>query len=189
MFTKFELDTITIMVLNRNSTKWISKESLYHEVSKQYENNMGELFYEHFLFIWFKLLTNDNFIIVREHKSGKKIKIKTETNDQFFDQAKEEPVKEKQKPSLINQLNHMIKYPQLYKGSILIKDFLFEYYKDEHITLDIFFKFLELYKDTIFLNEKIDVMPSKTNSLNNTINIVVSTFIMSLITMGYYYLT
>jgi hypothetical protein len=59
MFTKFELDTITIMVLNRNSTKWISKESLYHEVSKQYENNMGELFYEHFLFIWFKLIIND----------------------------------------------------------------------------------------------------------------------------------
>ena len=140
MFTNFELDTITIMVLNRNSTKWFSKESLYLEVSKQYKDNMGELFYGHFLFIWFKLLINDNFISVHKHESGEKIKIKTKTNDQnsdqFFDQAKEEPVIEK--PSLINQLNHMIEYPQLYKGSILIKDFLFEYYKNEHDKLNIF---------------------------------------------------
>jgi hypothetical protein len=190
MFTKFELDTITIMVLNRNSTKWFSKESLFAEVSKQYESNMIELYPGHFLFIWSKLLINDNFITVHELDEKIKIKTKTKTNDHnlssdlfedFIVHDKETVIKNL---SLKDQLNHMIEYPQLYKGSVLIKEFLLKYYE---FNLSNFF---ELYKDTIYFKQKLDVSPSKNNSLNNTINIVVSTTIMSLfVAIGYYYLT
>ncbi len=179
MFTKSELDTITIMVLNINSTKWFTKESLYNEVKTYFEKNPTELYFGHFLFVWSKLLINNNFIQVDE--SGEKIKLKTNEPGPFEDFINIY-TSEKYEMNLQVQLKHMVDFPKLYTGSVLIKDFLLKNYKCE-----LFFKFFELYKDSIILKQNIDDIATDSNSFNFTNNLVLPVSVLSLIMMGYYY--
>lgn len=180
MFTKFELDTVTIMVLNTNPLKWFSKESLGAEVEKHYQNSSDEFYYGHFLFVWSKLLVNKNFIQIKE--DDEKIKIKINEIGPFEDFVSTKPIN-KHDYNLEKQLKHMTDFPKLYIGSILIKDFLLKYYN-----CDIFFKFVDLYKD-YFIPK-----PSNSNDLNNSSNsylnfsngCLISVTTMSLI-MSYYY--
>ena len=182
MFTKFELDTIIIMVLNINSSKWFTKETLYNEVLTHYEKNPTELYYGHFLFVWSKLLINYNFIIV--HESGEKIKIDTKNAKDVgpfedFINVNNSIIHDM---NLQVQLNHMVEFPKLYTGSVLIKKFLLNYYN-----CDLFFKFFELYQDSIILKENIINNTPSSGYLNFTNNSIIPVSVMSLIIMGYYY--
>lgn len=182
MFTKFELDTITIMILTTNNTKWFTKQCLFDEVSKYYQNNVNELYYGHFLFVWTKLLINSNFISV--HPSNEKIKSKT--NDlEPFDDFNENAIQVIDDMNLQVQLKHMNDFPKLYIGSVLIKDFLLQNYD-----CDLFFKFFKLYNNVILLKEKDKeeyVLPSTNLSLINKVKIPVTVTTISLIMIGYYY--
>ena len=177
MFTKFELETIIIMVLTMNNSKWFTKQCLFDEVSKYYQNNIDELYYGHFLFIWTKLLYNNNFISV--HPSGQKIKNKTNEYE-LFENFNENQIDVIHDMNLQVQLKHMIDYPKLYQGSGLIKDFLLNNYD-----CDLFFNFFNLYKKIIILKQIEDVLPSNKNKILNKMKIPAT--VSLLILAGYYY--
>lgn len=176
MFTKFELETVTIMIL-ANNNKWFTKQCLFDEVSKYYQNN-DELYYGHFLFVWTKLLNNTNFISV--HPSGEKIKNKTNEYE-IFENFNENQIDVIHDMNLQVQLKHMIDYPKLYQGSKLIKDFLLNNYD-----CDLFFNFFNLYKKILVLQQFTDVLPSKENNILNKIKIPATISLLVLIG-GYYY--
>ncbi len=181
MFTKFELDTITIMVLNTNPLKWFSKESLGAEVKKHYQNSPDEFYYGHFLFVWSKLLINKNFIQVKE--DDEKIKIKTQEVGPFEEFVSKDSHTKNHDYNLEKQLKHMTDFPKLYIGSVLIKDFLLKYYN-----CDTFFKFVDLYKDYFMTKSSDNQIQNyaSTSYLNFGNGCVLSVTAMSLI-MGYYY--
>ena len=145
MFTKYELETITIMVLSIHNNKWFTKQCLFDEVSKYYQNNIDELYYGHFLFVWTKLLINHNFISV--HPSGEKIKNKTNENESFeiFNENQVDVIYDM---NLQVQLKHIVDYPKLYQESRLIKGYLLNYYD-----CDLFFNLFNLYQQFIISKE------------------------------------
>ena len=177
MFTKLELETVIIMVLTMNNTKWFTKQCLFDEVSKYYQNNIDELYYGHFLFVWTKLLINNNFISV--NPSGERIKNKT-NEFESYEKFNENQIDVMHDMNLQVQLKHMVDYPKLYQGSALIKDFLLQNYD-----CDLFFNFFKLYENILILKEYQEDIPSNKISLINKVKIPVG--IISLIVIGYYY--
>ena len=177
MFTKLELETVTIMVLTMNNTKWFTKQCLFDEVSKYYQNNNDELYYGHFLFVWTKLLINNNFISV--HPSREKIKNKTNESE-IYENFNENQIDVIHDMNLQVQLKHMVDNPKLYQGSALIKDFLLQNYD-----CDLFFNFFKLYENILVLKEYQEVLSSKENNIINKLKIPVG--VISLIVIGYYY--
>ena len=177
MFTKFELETAIIMVLTFNNNKWFTKQCLFDEVSKYFQNNMEELYYGHFLFVWTKLLINNNFISV--HPTKEKIKIKT-NETQVCENFNANQVDVIQDMNIQVQLKHMIDYPKLYEESILIKDFLLQNYDCE-----IFFNFFNLYKKILVLQQIKYEPPSNQETFLNKLKIPIS--ILSLVMFGCFY--
>jgi hypothetical protein len=159
MFTKYELETISIMVLSIHNNKWFTKQCLFDEVSKYYINNIDELYYGHFLFVWTKLLNNKNFISV--HSSGDKIKNKTNENESFKD-FNEDQIDVIHDMNLQVQIKHMLEYPKLYQESRLIKEYLLNNYD-----CDLFFKLFNLYQKILSLKEnECGVLSNKYNILD-----------------------
>ena len=172
MFTKFELETVTIMVLTINN-KWFTKQCLFDEVSKYYTNS-DELYYGHFLFVWTKLLSNSNFISI--HPNGEKIKYKTNETE-TFENFNENQIDVIHDMKLQDQLKHIIDYPKLYQGSGLVKNFLLDNYD-----CNLLFKFFNLYQKFILLKECENIVPSY-----NYNKIKYVTTISILFLAGYYY--
>jgi len=176
MFTKYELETITIMVLNINHDKWFTKQCLYDEVSKYYVNNIDELYYGHFLFVWTKLLNNKNFISV--HPSGDKIKNKTNENE-YFQDFNEDQIDVIHDMNLQVQIKHMLEYPKLYQESRFIKEYLLNYYD-----CDLFFKLFNLYHKIFSLKEKENVVLSNNYNILDKLKYPAT---ISVIILGLYY--
>jgi len=176
MFTKYELETITIMVLNINHDKWFTKQCLYDEVSKYYVNNIDELYYGHFLFVWTKLLNNMNFISV--HSSGDKIKNKTNEN-KLFENFNENQIVVIHNMDLQVQIKHMLDYPKLYQESRLIKEFFLNNYD-----CDLFFKLFNLYHKIFSLKEKENVVLSNNYNILDKLKYPAT---ISVIILGLYY--
>lgn len=177
MFTKFDLETVIIMVLTINN-KWFSKQCLFNEVSKYYVNK-DELYYGHFLFIWTKLLTNSNFISI--HSSGEKIRIKTnETENKIFEDFNENQINVIHDMNLQVQLKHIIDYPKLYQGSGLIKNFILNNYD-----CNFFYLFFSLYQKTINLEKKNTLSYNYYEIINK---VKIPATISLLFLAGYYYL-
>jgi hypothetical protein len=176
MFTKFELETMIIMVLTMHNNKWFTKQCLFDEVSKYYQNNNDELYYGHFLFIWTKLLINSNFISV--HPSGEKIKNKTNENE-FFENFNENQIDVIHDMNLQLQLKHILDYPKLYQESGLIKEYLLNNYD-----CDLFFNLFNLYQQVLSLKEKNDVIISNKYDFLNKIKYPA---MLSVIIFGIYY--
>jgi hypothetical protein len=178
MFTKFELETVIIMILTINDDKWFTKQCLFDEVSKYYPNS-DELYYGHFLFIWTKLLSNSNFISI--HPTKEKIKIKTnDSENKTFENFNENQIDVIHDMNLQVQLKHIIDYPKLYNGSGILKSFLLNNYD-----CDFFFKFFYLYQRILSFKENKYVVPSNYYYFLNKIKY--PTTISLLILAGYYY--
>lgn len=177
MFTKYELETITIMVLNIHNNKWFTKQCLFDEVSKYYINNIDELYYGHFLFVWTKLLINHNFISV--HPSGEKIKSKNKNDTEYFEIFNENQVDVIHDMNLQVQLKHIVNYPKLYQESRLIKEYLLNYYD-----CDLFFNLFNLYQKIITLKENECVVFYNKYNILNKIKYPAS---ISVIILGLYY--
>jgi hypothetical protein len=192
MFTKYDLETITIKVLNDNSTKWFNKNVLASEVSSIYQGS-DEFFIGHFLFVWEKLLINTNFISVNkidENNSIIKIKVTgeqlSENNIEKFNNFQNENKIVTIEFDISKQIHHMIKYPELYYGSKLVEQFLVKYYN-----FDDYLRFLEIYGDSLTPVKKMIDFNNKTNLVKKT-NVINKYFLVSVfigvLSLSYYYL-
>lgn len=141
MYSRNDLQTIAIKILCDNSNLWFSQNKLLNILIKQYNvsdinNPKSELFIGHFLFIWEKLLINNNFITTTEYNNQTHIKIKINKNWNNEITISNEELN-RIDVNFIDQLKHMIHNPILYKGSKLIEKFLLKisYKPNKYINL------------------------------------------------------
>lgn len=135
MFNRYDLETVTIKVLNDNMDKWFSRAELFNDVKSVYNlkdvdsNNWeSELFIGHYLFVWEKLFANTNFIQATNVNSHNFVKIKTNEkmeNDSPLPPINlEERILDRLEVNLVHQINHMINNPSIYTGSKMIEKYL-----------------------------------------------------------------
>jgi len=143
MFTKYELETITIKILDDNPSKWFSQSELFDYLKRIYsaqeskdsniidnfDSSKSELFIGHYLFVWEKLLINTNFIEKCIVDFNDFIKIK----NNILPEIKLETIKLiKLNINLNEQIIHMIDNFFIYNGSSLIKKFLININKTKY---------------------------------------------------------
>lgn len=167
MYTKFDLETISTENIVKYPNHWFNRTELAFLVGEQYQlnGNSNEFHFGHFCFVWEKLLTNQNFILTREHNSEKQIKFICPNSH----------ISTAGHPDILSininlvldfksQIKHMTEFPELYYGSKLIKKFLINNFGSE---AEAMYNFFELYMDN---DDKIETKPKKSLiSLNNTI--------------------
>lgn len=118
MFTIYDLDTLVVKVLNDNPNYWFDNISLLNKVLEYYPNK--DIVHKgYFMFIWEKLLINDNFIAVTTNNDTIFISIKSKitpevylSNDSVLD------------ISIKSQIQHILQCPELYRKSQIIEPFL-----------------------------------------------------------------
>lgn len=189
MFSKYDLETLTVKVLNDNPDFWFSIKALANCVLDFYKENPDEFYIGHFLFVWEKLLINTNFILVKnaENSNNNQVKIKSPNNsDKIFELKDADKIGVIQY-NLDKQLKHMINNKQLYCGSKLIEQFLIKHYD-----FDKFYRFFEIYGDCLTPIKKIiDSKNTISNNLNNESSyskFIVPTVVVGLISYNAYQL-
>lgn len=191
MFTKYDLETLTIKVLNDNSNYWFEMTELATSVSNFYQKNSDEFFIGHFVFVWEKLLINTNFISSRQLENIKTIQIKIKTSDldkeyNTFKSNSENKIEQIQF-NLPKQIKHMVENKELYAGSKLIEEYLIKYYN-----FDKFIKFLEIYGECLTPIKKILDLRNNINTFKNNNNLsknnlIVPAFMFGMLSIGVYY--
>lgn len=147
MYTKFDLENISIENLAKYPNHWFYRTELALLVGEQYQlvGKLDEFHFGHFCFVWEKLLINDNFVITREHLGQKQIKlISANSHISNFD-----PNTENINIDLVidfkSQINHMTEFPELYYESSIIKKFLINNFGSEAENM---YNFFDLYLDS-----------------------------------------
>ncbi len=150
MFTKYDVPTLVLKILNDNKENWYTQTLLYNELNKLFKSS-DELNIGHFLFVWEKLLVNNSIINVRTINTRQLVRINIiPINDQNKENSSsdddEDIYNSINEPTIRNPLNqyydftynvrtqvlNMIAYPELYLGSKLIEQFLLKLSNNEY---------------------------------------------------------
>lgn len=174
MFNKSDLETITIKILNDNPNQWFSQAELFDFLKKIYtnQNNLtssnSELFIGHYLFVWEKLIINNNFIETCVVDTNYFIKINKINSTELAEINLETRNLSKLNVNLNEQITHMVDNPSMYYGSSLIKNFLINIYPSKYLNIydilldansglsnDLIFNFIDKYGEFLNINSNV----------------------------------
>lgn len=175
MFTKFDLETIIIKILNDNYSEWFSQFELFDyliqelkEKSYNFTSSKSELFIGHYLFVWEKLFINTNFIDTYSIDSFNFIKIKNSNESNLAKINLKTKNLTKLNVNLNEQISHMVDNPTIYLGSKLIKNFLININSTKYLNIydivlnntdglsnELICKFIDIYGNTLNINSNV----------------------------------